>query len=96
MPAPFRAVVGRKREAVQGAEATGAHQDDTAAITAVAAGRATPRHELLAPERQAAVTARTREDIDDGLVDEVHQPLPRDGPTEPPAASQAPWPGSNS
>ena len=49
-------------------------EDDVAAAAAVAAVRAALRHELLAPEAEAAVAAATRLDADaDAIVEHAHR-----------------------
>ena len=55
------------------------HRPDAAAATAVAAVRAAPRNELLAPERRRAVAAVAGSDLDARFVDELHRGFPESG-----------------
>ncbi len=56
----------------QGIEIGVRHQKHTTAVPAVAAIRATPGDELLAPEAHATTAAVTGLDADSGLIDELH------------------------
>jgi hypothetical protein len=62
------------REAVvdQRVDVAVGHRPDAAAAAAVAARRAAARHELLAPERGAAVAALAGVHLDLRFVDEFH------------------------
>ena len=56
----------------QRVEAVDRFHDDVAAAAAIAAARAAVFDELLAAERHAAVSARAGQDVDLGLVEELH------------------------
>ncbi len=93
VPAALGGERSRLREVEQRGEARVAREDDVASLASVAARGPAERDELLAAERDGAVAARTRDDLDATLIDETHRalipwgrPWPRGA-----AARRAPW-----
>ncbi len=60
---------------IEGVQIAAADNHDGAAAAAVAAGGTTSGHVLLATEGDAAIPTPPAEDLDSGLVNEVHRCL---------------------